>query len=63
MSRIIYHTIIIIETMKLFSIARLDNNENWTILEKFSTYDEADDRYDYYTDKFPNAFIDILEPA
>jgi hypothetical protein len=49
--------------MKLFSIARLDNQENWTILERFSTYDEADDKYDYYADKFPNALIDILEPA
>jgi hypothetical protein len=49
--------------MKLFSIARLDNQENWTILERFSTYDEADDKYDEYTDKFPNAYIDILEPA
>ena len=46
-----------------FSIARLDNNENWTILERFSTYDEADEKYDHYADKFPNAFIDILEPA
>lgn len=49
--------------MKPFSIARLDNNENWTILERFSTYDEADGAYDDYAEKFPNAFIDILEPA
>lgn len=49
--------------MKLFSIARLDNNENWTVLERFSTYDEADERYDYYAEKFPNAFVDILEPV
>lgn len=49
--------------MKLFSIARLDNNETWTILERFSSYEDADDRYDYYADKFPNAYVDILEPA
>ncbi len=49
--------------MKLFSIARLDDNENWTILEKFSSYDDADDRYDYWVEKYPNAYVDILEPA
>lgn len=49
--------------MKLFSIARFDNNENWTILEKFATYDEADLKYDYWADKYPAAFVDILEPA
>lgn len=49
--------------MKLFSIARFDDNEDWTILEKFSTYDEADERYDYWSDKYPYAMIDILEPA
>lgn len=51
------------DTMKLFSIARLDDNENWTILEKFSSYDDADDRYDYWVEKYPNAYVDILEPA
>jgi peptide methionine sulfoxide reductase MsrA len=50
------------DTMKLFSIARLDD-ENWTILEKFSTYEDADEKYDDYADKFPNAYLDILEPA
>jgi hypothetical protein len=48
--------------MKLFSIARLDD-ENWTILETFSTYEDADEKYDDWTDKFPNAYLDILEPA
>lgn len=47
--------------MKLFSIARLDN-ETWTILERFSSYDEADEKYDYYAEKYPNAYVDILEP-
>jgi hypothetical protein len=50
------------DTMKLFSIARLDD-ENWTILETFSTYEDADEKYDDYADKFPNAYLDILEPA
>jgi peptide methionine sulfoxide reductase MsrA len=49
--------------MKLFSIARLDNNETWTILERFASYEEADDAYDDYAEKYPNAYIDILEPA
>lgn len=49
--------------MKLFSIARFDNNEYWTILERFATYEEADDRYDYWAEKYENAYIDILEPA
>jgi len=48
--------------MKLFSIARLDD-KNWTILETFSTYEDADEKYDDWTDKFPNAYLDILEPA
>ena len=48
--------------MKLFSIARLDD-KNWTILETFSTYEDADEKYDDYADKFPNAYLDILEPA
>lgn len=48
--------------MKLFSIARFDNNETWTILERFATYEEADDAYDEYADKFPFSMIDILYP-
>jgi len=48
--------------MKLFSIARLDDG-NWTILETFSTYEDADEKYDYWADKYENAYLDILEPA
>jgi hypothetical protein len=49
--------------MKLFSIARFDNNENWTILERFSSYEDADEKYDFWAEKYPTAFVDILEPA
>lgn len=49
------------DTMKLFSIARFDD-QDWTILERFSSYDEADEKFDYWSDKYPYAMVDILEP-
>jgi hypothetical protein len=48
--------------MAQFKIARLDDDNNWRVLECFNTYDEADDKLDFYSDKFPHAYIDILEP-
>ena len=49
--------------MAQFKIARLSDNGNWQVLETCSSYDETDDKLDYYSDKFPFAYIDILEPS
>ena len=49
--------------MAQFKIARLSDNGNWQVLETCSSYDEADDKLDFYSDKFPHAYIDILEPS
>ncbi len=47
-----------------FFIARWnDETETWKILEQFNTYDEADDRLDYWVDKYPSAWVDILDPS
>jgi hypothetical protein len=49
--------------MKNFKIAKWNEELNdWKILESFSSYDDADEKFDYYSDKFPNAYVDILEP-
>lgn len=47
-----------------FFIARWnDETETWKILEQFNTYDEADDRLDYWAEKYPHAWVDILDPS
>ena len=51
-----------IHPMAQFKITRLSDNGNWQVLETCSSYDEADDKLDFYSDKFPHAYIDILEP-
>ena len=48
--------------MKPFQIVKFEN-ENYTVLESFATYDDADDRYDYYTEKYPYAWVEILDPT
>jgi hypothetical protein len=47
---------------KLFKIAKFEN-ENFKILETFGTYDDADDRYDYWAERYPNAWVEILDPT
>ena len=49
--------------MAQFKIAKLNDKNQWDILEIFNTYDEADDKLDFYSDKFPNAYVDIIEPV
>lgn len=33
----------------------------WKTLDTFPVYDMADEAYDHYCDKYPHAFIDIIE--
>ena len=49
--------------MKPFKIARLDDTGNWKVLASFSTYEKADDALDKYSEKYPNAWVDILDGA
>jgi hypothetical protein len=49
--------------MAQFKIAKLNDKNQWQVLEVFNTYDEADDKLDFYSDKFPFAYVDIIEPV
>ena len=49
--------------MAQFKIAKLTDKNQWQVLEVFNTYDEADNKLDFYTDKFPFAYVDIIEPV
>jgi hypothetical protein len=49
--------------MAQFKIAKLNDKNQWQVLEVFDTYEEADDALDSYTDKFPLAYVDIIEPV
>jgi len=50
-------------TATSFRIARwCEETETWIILARFSSYDEADQAFDSWSDKFPNAWVDILDP-
>lgn len=42
-------------------IVKITAEGNCQVLDTFPTYDMADDAYDYYCDKYPHAFIDIVE--
>ena len=45
-------------------VAKLaDDGENWNLLGVYEDYDAADDAIDFFTDKFPNAYVDILDGA
>ena len=49
--------------MKPIKIARLDDTGNWKVLASFSTYQKADLALDKYSEKYPNAWVDILDGA
>ena len=49
--------------MKPIKIALLDDTGNWKVLASFSTYEKADDALDKYSEKYPNAWVDILDGA
>ncbi len=39
-----------------------DDFTNFQVLEVCHSYDEADERFDYWDEKYPNAYIEILTP-
>jgi len=49
--------------MAQFTVSKLNDNNQWQVLGVFDTYEEADDALDFYTDKFPFAYVDIIEPV
>ena len=46
--------------MRPYKIARLDDTGNWKVLASFSTYEKVDNALDKYSEKYPNAWVDIL---
>jgi hypothetical protein len=40
-----------------------ESKEDWEILSSYNSYDEADRNYDRYSDKYPNAWVEILDPS
>jgi hypothetical protein len=45
----------------MYNVIRFDNGgETLTVLETTSTEDSADCRLDYWSNVFPNAYLDIL---
>ena len=49
-----------IRTALPFCIAKMKSNGQWESLERFASYDDADDRIDYWCDRYPFAFVDII---
>jgi hypothetical protein len=47
---------------EVFFIAKLDEEGNWKPLKQFDTYEDADDAFDEYCDRYPFAHIDIISP-
>jgi len=43
-----------------YTIAKLSDDGTWDALESFETYSEADMNLDWYCDRYPNAYIDIV---
>ena len=44
----------------MYTIARMSDEGNWEALESFETYSEADMNLDWYCDKYPSAYIDVV---
>lgn len=40
-----------------------DSDENWTILASFKTEESADNALDTYCNKYPHAWIEILDSS
>ncbi len=48
--------------LDVYFIAKLDDNGKWKILKQFDTYEDADDEFDNYCDRYPAAYLDIISP-
>ena len=47
-----------------FHVARIDDDgDSVTILESFSSYKDADALYDYWSERYPYAYVDIFSDA
>jgi hypothetical protein len=44
-------------------IGMLTDEGVWKVLASFSTYEKADEHLDYYSEKYPNSWVDILDGA
>ena len=49
-----------IRTSLPYCVAKMNNQGQWESLERFASYDSADDRIDYWCDRYPFAFVDII---
>ena len=52
----------------IYHVSRIDDNGEWRMLEGFvgkasEAYERADQRLDYWCDRYPNAIVDILRKA
>ena len=49
-------------TKRPFAIAMWNPaSESWRILARFKSYNNADDRLDSYSNRYPNAWVEILD--
>ena len=49
-----------IRTALPYCVARMNDEGQWESLERFPSYDDADERIDYWCDRYPFAFVDII---
>lgn len=54
--------------LAIYHVSRIDENGEWRILEGFTggaaeAYQRADDRLDYWAEKYPNTIVDIVRKA
>lgn len=49
-----------IRTTLPYCVAHMKDNGQWQSLERFATYDDADERVDYWSGRYPNAYVDVI---
>jgi hypothetical protein len=47
--------------MAIYKVVRLDDEGEWQPLQRCQTYEAADQVIDKWSDKYPNAMIDIIK--
>ena len=50
-------------TMKTISVVKILEDGTYKILGVYKTYEAADKAVDKFSDKYPNAWVDILDGA